>query len=258
MTDGANEPDEAAGEQPATLCAMRPRRTKPRPHFGEIRRAARGSDGDVSLRRARRDRCAALRLRPARRAPRAERRRALPARRRPDHRRSSPGGGHLPRRRHGVASARRVPRAAPISTSRTSARSTAPTSTVYASRAVLLARRCRGAGRQVPSHVLRSRVSTSPHRSSSDAPAPNCARTPPGTLGRVQLAPPRHPLLSIGQVLARLTRSSPTCRRPSCAFLEERQLVTPARTDPATASSRPPTSNGCASCSPCSATTTCR
>ena len=65
-------------------------------------------------------------------------------------------------------------------------------------------------------------------------------------------------LLSIGQVLARLSPEFPDLSPSKLRFLEERHLVTPSRTESGYRSSRRPISNGCASCSPCSATTTFR
>jgi DNA-binding transcriptional MerR regulator len=53
----------------------------------------------------------------------------------------------------------------------------------------------------------------------------------PRTPGSVRPAQPRENLLSIGQVLARLSPEFPDLSPSKLRFLEERQLITPARTD---------------------------
>lgn len=64
--------------------------------------------------------------------------------------------------------------------------------------------------------------------------------------------------LGIGEVVAALEPDFPGVSASKVRFLEDRGLVLPERTPAGTAATAPRTWTGCDSCSPCSATTSCR
>ena len=176
-----------------------------------LRRATRGHGGRDLARRAGVDRGAAVRLRAAGRPSRPERRRALPARRRPHGRRASPRRRHLPRRRHRLASPRRVrPRRhrVPGARPRVDERHLLRRRPHRVRPAVATAPRCRSA-----SSASRStpRASISPRR------VVDGGRSISGeAAGRFLTASSSAAEHRAGARAAE-SRSSPTCRRRSCA-----------------------------------------
>ena len=198
----------AAGRRPAEP----PSETTATITFGAPGKEAEHREERAAQRRRRgRGRRAAAGQRAAGRAARAERRQPVPARHRRGHRRAAPRQRDLPRRRDGVAPARRVPSYAGRATpSPTSAASTAPTSTATGS----TRSRCRAATRC---------------RSASTAWSTSPATAGAGQLAMRQSASSRA-RLSIGEVLGQLRGDFPDLNISKIRFLEAEGLIEPERT----------------------------
>ena len=166
------------------------------------------------------DRGTAARRRLARRAPRPERRQPVPARCRVHHGGPPPGERHLPRRRDGFASPRRVSTRRRRLLRARRRQSERHVCQPRAHRRLRVAGQRRGADRQVPAGVL------------DRAPA---RRGPPATPGRVTVAAmsarsTSRASLCIGEVLTHLRADFPDVTISKIRFLESEGLVEPDRT----------------------------
>src|SRR5690606_36178714 len=170
--------------------------------------------------RARRDRGTALGRGPPARALGPRGRRALPARHRHDVGGAPPERRHLPRRRHRLASARRDHPQPQRLRARRPALAQRHVRERRAGRPRAAAQRRRGAHRQVPPELLQL------------APRPSgggllmAAAAARGGSAASQATP----LLSIGQVLSKLSGEFPALTSSKLRFLEVQGIVSPQRT----------------------------